>query len=106
MPPSAAPSTCRVGASAVADSATRWVLKPQIRVAAVPVDARRTPGWILRLQGSNQALNLQADARPTEAVRPRPPSPEQTKSSTVPGHDGIRPYDDQGIHPPRPQTAT
>jgi len=39
-----------------------------------PVDARRTPGWILRLHAPNQLLNLHADARATEAFSPRPPS--------------------------------
>src|SRR5690349_6817516 len=58
-----------------------------------PVDARRAPGWILGLHAPNQALSLDADARATRAFGPRSPSPEQAKSSTMPGHHGIWLYD-------------
>src|SRR5215469_5989417 len=74
-------------------------------VPQFPVDARRTPGWILRLHAQHQPLNLHADAGATKSFRPRSPSPEQAKPSTMPGNHGIWPYDDQGIRPPRPQTA-
>src|SRR5215813_63731 len=70
-----------------------------------PVDAGRTPGWILGLHAPNQPLNLHANARATGAFRPRSPSPKQAKTSTKPGRYGIRLHDDQGIRPPRPQTA-
>src|SRR4030095_10742917 len=71
----------------------------------VPMDARRAPGWILGLHAPNQPLYFHADARATKAFRPRSPSPEQAKPSTMPGHHSIWLYDDQGIRPPRPQTA-
>ena len=74
-------------------------------VQQFPVDARRTSGWILGLHAPNQPLNLHADARATEAFRPRSPAPKQAKPSTMPGCQGIWLYDDQGIRPPRPQTA-
>jgi len=70
-----------------------------------PMDARRAPGWILGLHAPNQPLYFHADARATKAFRPRSPSPEQAKPSTMPGHHSIWLYDDQGIRPPRPQTA-
>src|SRR5215831_18755966 len=59
-----------------------------------PVDARRAPGWIFGPHAPNQPLNLHADARATRAFRPRSPSPEQAKPSTMPGHHGIWLYDD------------
>src|SRR5215831_1931598 len=59
-----------------------------------PVDARHAAGWILGLHAPNQPLNLHADARATRAFRPRSPSPEQAKPSTMPGHHGIWLYDD------------
>ena len=53
----------------------------------------------------NQMPNLQADSRPDQATKTGSQSPDESKPSTMPGHDGIRFADDQGVHPARPQTA-
>src|SRR5262249_20993116 len=42
----------------------------------LPMDARRTPGWILGFHAPNEMLNVHSDTRATETFRPRPPSPE------------------------------
>jgi hypothetical protein len=46
---------------------------------------------------SNQLANFERDLWSANAT-PRLPSPDQTKTSTMPTDDGLEPHDRQGVH--------
>jgi hypothetical protein len=61
------------------------------------VDPWGAPGWVLGRHLSNQESDLGTGAR---ASRLALPPPEETKSPTMPGDDGLGPDDDQALAPP------
>src|SRR6266403_5548404 len=67
------------------------------------VNARRSPGWILSHHTEDQGANLFADTLPSSYLADSgDPRPIQTKSRSVPVHDGSRSDQDERLSPPGP----
>src|SRR6266403_4081332 len=67
------------------------------------VNARRSPGWILSHHTEDQVANLFADTLPSSYLADSgDPRPIQTKSRSVPVHDGSRSDQDERLSPPGP----
>ncbi len=59
-----------------------------------PMDARRTPGWVLGIHAKDQFVHRFADAlsaRPS--LIPREPRPIRRESGSVPSRNGLRLYE-------------
>src|SRR6202158_5508225 len=67
------------------------------------VNARRSPGWILSNHTEDQGANLFADTLPSSYLADSgDPRPIQTKSRSMPVHDGSRSDQDERLPPPGP----
>src|ERR1700680_3444478 len=67
------------------------------------VNARRSPGWILGNHAEDQGANLFADTLPSSYVADSgDPRPIQTKSRSMPVHDGSRSDQDERLPSPGP----
>src|SRR5258708_15270976 len=67
------------------------------------VNARRSPGWILSNHTEDQGANLFADTLPSSYLADSgDPRPIQTKSRSMPVHDGSRSDQDERLPPPAP----
>jgi hypothetical protein len=69
------------------------------------MDARRSPRWVFGSHVTDQVPEFFTDLRPAVASSPGPESPEQSETSTMPGHHGIRLHNNQRISPSGPQTV-
>jgi hypothetical protein len=67
------------------------------------MNARRSPGWILSNHTEDQGANLFADTLPSfDLADSGDPRPIQTKSRSMPVHDGSRSDQDERLFPPGP----
>jgi hypothetical protein len=67
------------------------------------MNARRSPGWILSNHTEDQVANLFADTLPSSHLADSgDPRPIQTKSRSMPVHDGSRSDLDERLPPPGP----
>ena len=67
------------------------------------MNARRSPGWILSNHTEDQGANLCADTLPSSYLADSgDPRPIQTKSRSMPVHDGSRSDQDERLPPPGP----
>ena len=65
------------------------------------MNARRSPGWILSNHTEDQGANLFADTLPSSYLADSgDPRPIQTKSRSMPVHDGSRSDQDERLAPP------
>ena len=68
-----------------------------------PVDAWRSPRWVLGRHAFDEIAQFPADPRPTASTTGTPP-PEETKAGTVPANYRFRFHDDENIAPAGPET--
>ena len=67
------------------------------------MNARRSPGWILSNHTEDQGANLFADTLPSSYLADSgDPRPIQTKSRSMPVHNGSRSDPDERLPPPGP----
>src|SRR6266404_9102109 len=67
------------------------------------MNARRCPGWILSNHTEDQGANLFADTLPSSCrADSGDPRPIQTKSRSMPVHDGSSSDQDERLPPPGP----
>jgi hypothetical protein len=71
------------------------------------VNARSTPGWVLRHHAEDQLPNFPRQSFPTDLFSHlRDHAPVHAKSSTVPANDCLRGNDNQRLLPRRPTVAS
>jgi len=78
----------------------------ETQLEQLAVNARRSPGWILSNHTEDQGANLFADTLPSSyLVDSGDPRPIQTKSRSMPVHDGSRSDQDERLGPPGPERS-
>ena len=68
------------------------------------MDSRHPPQWIRHYHLKNQSTNIVGDRRPSPpvALRPGEPSPESSKSISLPTNDGVGLDENQDVPPVLP----
>src|SRR5256884_6986579 len=76
----------------------------EAQLEQLAMNARRSPSWILSHHTEDQGANLFADTLPSSYLADSgDPRPIQTKSRSVPVHDGSRSDQDERLGPPAPE---
>ena len=80
----------------------RWFGHVEPELEQFAMDARRSPARILSFHTPDQVADLESHLGPPKLARP--PPPEQTEASAMPGHHRFRSDQDERISPIRIQS--
>src|SRR5215470_12253257 len=102
------PALRRIGSSRSAPkpSRDRRLGEIETQLEQLPVNARRSPGWILRRHTKDQSPNLRAHTFPAaHSPSSREPSPAQPKACSMPSHNRFRCDQHERLLPAGPQSS-